>query len=132
MLMDEDGKKQIAKWLGRAPVVRGTLQRGVLFPDQSVVNDGAGPSFPTSALEQAWRVVSDTFQVLNAQRFPPTRLSWVYERAVLHCVQRKDGTLLGIFLTRKTSEVDNDGLARLLGEFQNLALTSSNPPAESK
>ena len=128
--MDADSKEQIAKWLGRAPAVRGTLLRGVLFPDQSVVNDGADPDFPTSALEQAWRVASDTFQVLNAQRFPPTRLSWVYERAVLHCVQRKDGTLLGVFLTRKTAEADNDGLTRLLGEFQNLELARSTPPVE--
>ena len=125
--MTDENKEQLSNWLRAAPAVRGTLARSIRFPDQTFVSEGAGADFPTTALEQAWRVMSDTFQVLNAQRFPPDRLSWVYDRAVLHGAQRADGAMLGVFSVRKTSEVDGEGLSRLLNEFQSLAL--ANPLA---
>ena len=123
--MSDEGKEQISKWLRAAPAVRGMLMRGVRFPDQTFVSDVDARDFPLSALEQAWRVVDDTFQVLSAKDFPPTRLSWVYERSVLHCVQHPDGTIFGVFLARKSAEADTNGLNRLLEEFQNLQLAGS-------
>lgn len=130
--MNEASKEQIANWLHAAPTVRGTLVRGVRFPDQTFVSDMDARDFPASALEQAWRVVDDTFQVLSAQHFPPTRLSWVYERSVLHCVQRADGAILGVFLARKHTDVDNEGLNRLLGEFQELKIVAGDPEPKSE
>ncbi|MFO1513928.1 MAG: hypothetical protein U1F83_13595 [Verrucomicrobiota bacterium] len=123
--MSEQGKEQISQWLRAAPAVRGMLVRGVRFPDQTFISDVDARDFPAGALEQAWRVVDDTFQVLSAQHFPPTRLSWVYERLVLHCVQRPDGSILGVFLARKTTDVDVEGLNRLLSEFQDLKVSDS-------
>jgi hypothetical protein len=123
--MNEQGKEQISNWLRAAPPVRGMLVRGVRFPDQTFVSDVDARDFPASALEQAWRVVGDTFQVLSAQHFPPTRLSWVYERAFLHCVQRADGAILGVFLARENADVDRDGLDRMLTEFQRLAIADA-------
>lgn len=120
--MSEESKELISQWLRAAPTLTGTLVRGVRFPDQTFVSDMDSRDFPAGALEQAWRVVGDTFQVLSAQHFPPTRLSWVYERSVLHCVQRTDGAILGVFLARKGGEVDAGGLNRLLSEFQGLRL----------
>ena len=130
--MTEENKKQLSKWLAAALPVRGILVRSVRFPDQTSVNDGGEKTVAAGALEQAWRVVSDTFEVLRAQRFPPNRLSWVYDRAVLHCVQRADGAMLGVFAARKSSEVDSEGLNRLLNEFQGLALANSMPETNSK
>ena len=127
--MTEENKEQLRKWLRASVAARGTLLCSVRFPDQTFVREGAEKEFPTDALEQAWRVVSDTFEVLRAQRFPPTRLSWVYDRAVLHCVPRPDGTILGVFCVRKTSGVDSEGLNRFLNEFQGLAL--ANPAAQT-
>jgi len=114
------------------PTVRGTQLRAVRFPDQTFVSHGAEKDFPASGLEQAWRVVNDTFQVLTAQRFPPSRLSWVCGRATLHCVQRADGAMLGVFSTRKANELDNEGLNRLLNEFLGLALANPTTDSESK
>lgn len=129
--MDEASKQRIAKWLNAAPVVRGMLVRGVRFPDQTFVTDTDARDFPVGALEQAWRTVDDTFQVLTAQQFPPTKLSWIFERSVLHCVQRADGAILGVILARKNVEADVLGLNRLLAEFLGLALedapTGSGP-----
>ena len=98
---------------------------------QTFISDVDARDFSASALEQAWRVVDDTFQVLTAQHFPPTKLSWIFERAALHCVQRPDGAILGIFLARKNVEVDTVALTRLLAEFQGLALGDSAPAVGS-
>ncbi len=127
--MNEDGKEQVSKWLRAAPTVRGTLVRGVRFPDQTFVSDVDSRDFPAASLEQAWRVVGDTFQVLNAQHFPPTRLAWVYERSVLHCVQRPDGAILGVFVAKKNPDPDLTGLNTLLTEFQGLEVTDADAKA---
>lgn len=123
--MNEAGKVQVTRWLRAAPAVRGTLLRGVRFPDQTLVSDAAEQHLPAGALEQAWRVVADTCQVLSAQHFPPNRLSWVYDRSVLHCLQRPDGLMLGVLMARKIADADLDGLNRLFAEFQGLAVTET-------
>jgi hypothetical protein len=128
--MSEKRKASIAEWLRAAPTVRGMLVRGIRFPDQSFVSDVDPGDFPAAGLEQAWRLVGDTFQVLSAQQFPPSRLSWVYERMVLHCAQRPDGVILGIFLSRKNVETDSVGLNRLLADFQSLDLVETDETAE--
>lgn len=109
---------QTTQWLRSAPGVRGTLVRGIRFSDETFVTDVPNQNFAASALEAAWRVVADAFQVLHAQHLPPTRLTWVYERTILHCVQRTDGAILGVIVTRKPAEVDLTGLNQLLTEFQ--------------
>jgi hypothetical protein len=128
--MSEKRKERIVEWLRAAPVVRGMLMRGIRFPDQTFVSDEDPKDFPAAGLEQAWRLVGDTFQVLSAQQFPPSRLSWVYERVVLHCAQRPDGAILGIFLSRRNVEADSAGLNRLLAEFQGLELAEAADGAE--
>jgi hypothetical protein len=118
--MSEENKEQISQWLRTYPAVRGVLVRGIRFADETFVTDVDARDFPATALEQAWRLVADTFQVLSAQRLPPTRLSWVHERTVLHCVQRPDGAILGVFLSRKTADADPQAVDKLLAEFQGL------------
>ena len=118
--MSEESKTRITDWLHATPTVRGALVRGIRFADETFVCDVDSRDFPATALEQAWRLVADTFQVLSAQRLPPTRLTWVHEKTVLHCVRRADGAILGVFLSRKTNEGDPVALDRLLLEFQGL------------
>ena len=119
--MSAESKEQITQWFQAAPTVRGALVRGVRFADETFVCDVDARDFPATALEQAWRLVADTFEVLSAQRLPPTRLTWVHERTVLHCAQRTDGAILGVFLSRRVTDTDPMALERLLSEFQTLA-----------
>ncbi len=107
--------------LNSMPNVRGTLARGIRFADETFVADVAAGEFPTSAMETAWRVMADAFQVLGAQHLPPTRLTWVHERTVLHFVQRADGAILGVIVTKKIADVDTTGLEQLLTGFQSKA-----------
>lgn len=120
--MSDESKEQITGWLRSTPPVRGVLVRGIRFADETFFCDLDSRDFPLSALEQAWRAVADTFEVLSAQRLPSTRLTWVYERAVLHCVRRADGAILGAFVGKKVTGADPDGLERLLAEFESLAV----------
>lgn len=119
--MSEAAQTRITKWLRMTTGTRGTIVRGVRFADETFISDVDTKEFPALQLEQAWRVVSDAFQVLSAQRFPPTRLTWVYDRAVLHCVRREDGAVLGVFLGRRNVDPDIVGLNRMLVEFLNMA-----------
>jgi hypothetical protein len=118
--MSAENNNQITQWLRAYPAVRGVIVRGIRFADESFVSDGDVKDFPAPALEQAWRLVADTFQVLKAQRLPPTRLTWVHERTVLHCVKRADGAILGVFIARKSTDTDPMAVEKLLKEFQAL------------
>jgi hypothetical protein len=118
--MSEAIRAHTTQWLNTAPSVRGTLVRGIRFADETFVSSVNHRDFPSSALETAWRLVADTFAVLRAQHLPPSRLTWIYERTVLHCVQRADGAILGVIVTKKNTETDLTGLNRLLVEFQTM------------
>ncbi len=118
--MSAEAKDTIATWLRASPALRGALVRGVRFPDETFLTDVEARDFSTAALEQAWRLVADTFQVLSAQRLPPTRLTWTHEKTVMHCVQHPQGAILGIVLSRKVADVDPMALEKMLTEFQTL------------
>jgi hypothetical protein len=118
--MSVDLHDKTARWLRSNIVVTGSIVRGVRFADETFITDVDTKDFPALALEQAWRVVADTYQVLSAQRIPPTRLNLVYDKAVLHCVRRSDGAIMGIFAHRKAADVDMNGVNRLFNEFMNM------------
>lgn len=119
--MNDELKQQINNWLRNAPSVHGTLVRGIRFPDETFVADVDSRDFSLTAMEQAWRSVADTFQVLAAQQMPAVRLTWMFERAALHCARREDGAILGVFVSRKQRDTDMAGLDGLMQEFQGLA-----------
>lgn len=118
--MSEVITERITNWLRTTKAASGTIVRGVRFADETFISDVDTKDYPALSLEQAWRMVSDAFQVLAAQKLPPTRLIWVYEKAVLHCVRRGDGDIFGVFVTKKTADVDMNGLNRMLNEFLNM------------
>ena len=71
-------------------------------------------------MENAWRCVADTFEVLKHHRSPALHLRWVFEQALLYCVFRPDGVCLMVFTTRKPQELDATGLQTMFEEFQTL------------
>ncbi len=112
---------QTTRWLRTMPTVRGALARGIRLADETFVSDGNDETFSASALQAAWRLVADAFQVLRAQHLPPNRLTWVHERTVLHFVRRADGAILGVIVKKKIADVDTTGLEQLLIGFQSKA-----------
>jgi hypothetical protein len=119
--MSAAASQQMTEWLRRAPQVPGTLVRAVRLADAQLVQPIPQESnYPVKSLELAWRVAADTFEVLTAQRFPPTRLSWVHDQSVFHCVRRLDGAIFGIILARQQAHADPMLLEKLFGEFLRL------------
>jgi hypothetical protein len=110
----------IKTWLAQLPTVRGVLASGVRFPDGTALSQSYSCDCPLAALEHAWRCVADTFEVLAAYQHPAARLRWRYELAHLHCARRKDGTLLGLFVTSRPADLDAPAVERLIAEFEAL------------
>ena len=123
--MSAELQERVGEWLRRTPSVRGTLVRGVRFADGTFLCDFDSRDFPTVTLEEAWRMVTDTFQVLAAHERSAARLVWTYERASLHSVCRPGDTVFGVFVSRTPGEVDLDALNRLMEDFQLLDLAQT-------
>jgi hypothetical protein len=121
--MSDTSKEQILRWLRATAVARGVLVRGIRFADETFCSDVDAREFPATALEQCWRIIADAFQVLRAQRLPPTRLTWVHEKTTLHFAQRADGVILGVFISRKNPEADVPAVERMLAEFLQLPVS---------
>jgi hypothetical protein len=118
--MSEQIKQQISVWLNQAPRIQGALMRGVRFGDETFFSDTDSRDFSVGAMEQAWRSIADTFQVLAAQQLAPTRLTWTHERAIVHCARRADGAILGVVTMKQQADADAELVKRLLEEFQSL------------
>jgi len=113
-------KAQLTEWLRHAPTLRGVLLRGLRFTDQTIVCDVDSRDLTAASLEQAYRVLAETFQWLLPRQLPSVQLIWQYDRTVLHCVRRADKTILGAMALAKQGDTDLAGLSRQLAEFQTL------------
>jgi hypothetical protein len=110
-------KENFQRWLEEKTPVPGVLACGVRFTDKSSVTQSWSAEYPTEALENTWRCVADTFQVLKLNRLPGDRVLWVYEQALLYSDRRADGICLGVFIQRVADAVDQAGLETLFSEF---------------
>jgi hypothetical protein len=117
-------KEDYQRWLEQKAPVLGVLACGVRFTDKSSVTQSWSEEYPTEALENTWRCVADTFQVLKLNRLPGDRVLWVYEQALLYSDRRADGTCLGVFIKREADAVDQAGLEAIFHEFAALETTT--------
>ncbi|MBI5387383.1 MAG: hypothetical protein HZA90_22200 [Verrucomicrobia bacterium] len=106
------------QWLAERAQTPGVQACGLRYPDHTTVTHSTAPNFPPDALENAWRCVADTFQVLKHHRLPAVHLRWVFEHALLYCLTRPDGVCLTVFTSRKAQEVDAAALQAMFTEFQ--------------
>jgi hypothetical protein len=113
-------KERLAQWLQDRARLRGVLAAGIRFADKTASCQSFASGYPVSGLENAWRCVADTYQVLNLHRVPGTQLKWSYEGAALHCTRRKDGVILAFFTAAQDSQADLAGVQRLMDEFVSL------------
>ena len=116
-------KEMIKPWLEQNAHLKGLLGCGVRCPDDTLFIKGVG-IFPKENLENALRCVADTYQVVKLNQFPETYLRWIYQKALLYCVKRDDGTFLAAFTSRDPHAVDLEGLGRMLAEFQHLGASA--------
>lgn len=112
-------RARLNQWLAARASVAGVQACGLRHADHSTFTQSHVPDFPPDGLENTWRCVADTFQVLKHHRFPAVNLRWVFEHALLYCLTRPDGTCLMVLITRKAQELDGAGLQAMFDEFQN-------------
>jgi hypothetical protein len=108
------------KWLNGKPKLAGVYGWGIRLPDKPVFSESYSELYPLSALENAWRCVADTLQVIRLHRFPDRRLRWVFEHGWLFCSVRPDGAFLGIFTANQADQLDWAAVESMLDEFLQL------------
>jgi hypothetical protein len=111
----------LQQWFSQHASVAGVQVLGLRQSDQTTATRIEDPSFSIEGVENAWRSVADTFEVLQHRGCAATQLRWVFEHSLLYCLRRPDGACLMAFATPKAREMDPAGLQALFLEFQNLA-----------
>ena len=110
----------LQQWLAERTQITGVLACGIRFPDKTSLTQSWSNEFPVESLENAWRCVSDTFQVLKINFFPNEQIRWVYENAFLYCGRRYDGIFLAIFTCKDPDVFDQENIEQLIVEFRAL------------
>jgi hypothetical protein len=107
-------------WLNRSAQMAGLQAIGLRQADQSTLTVIQDPTFASEGVENTWRCVADTYQVLKHHRCPGIHLRWSFGQSLLFCVARADGLGLMILTTSKLEELDATGLEAIFQEFQEL------------
>jgi hypothetical protein len=114
-------KENFTSWLTETLKVSGVLACCVRAPDRRTFTRSGSPQFTPVALDQACRCLADTFQIINANRFPSGLVRWVYENHYVYGSIRHDGFCLALLTHRDTPEVQANDLERIVSEFHTLA-----------
>ena len=115
-------KEEIHNWLTDKVRLAGVLACGIRAPDRKTFIRSQTPQFNQAALEHACRCLSDTFSVLNSNRFPSQMIRWVYQNHLVYGVVRDDGHCLAILAPRAEPVLRSDTLEAVVGEFQRLSM----------
>jgi len=110
-------KEHIHNWLTEKMRVTGILACGIRSPDRKTFTRSVSPQFAPVALENACRCLSDTFQVLNSNRFPVELVRWVYENYFVYGFVRQDGHCLAVLTRRNEMSLQKTDLEALVAEF---------------
>jgi len=118
--MSPVSKENFTSWFQQMATPRGVLLKSLRFNDATSLTDSSTRELMPELMDQVWRLIKETFESLDAQRFPPERLGWSHEKVATVCVRRTDGTMLAIMLPRRDSDYDQGAVEKLLLEFQGL------------
>jgi len=113
-------REHIHNWLTEKTKVAGILACGIRSPDRKTFTRTLSPQFSPVALENACRCVTDTFQVLQANRFPADLVRWVFENYFIYGFSRPDGFCLALLTRRDATDVQPAELETIVAEFQSL------------
>lgn len=113
-------RENIHNWLTEKTKIAGILACGIRSPDRKTYTRTLSPQFTPIALENACRCVTDTFQVLQANRFPANLVRWVFENYFIYGFVRPDGICLALLTRRSTAEIPTTDLEAIVAEFQSL------------
>lgn len=110
----------VNNWLTEKMKLPGLLACGIRCPDRRTFTRSQLPQFTSAALENACRCLSDTFHVLQSNRFATQHVRWVFEKNFYYGYMRQDGVCLGIITGREAPNLQPADLEQLIQEFQGL------------
>jgi hypothetical protein len=113
-------KEHIHEWLTEKMNTAGMLACGIRAADRNTFTRSHSPQFTPAGLEQACRVLADTFQILNVNRFPSSLVRWVYEGYFLYGSMRADGVCFAVLSRRESDGIQPADLEQIVAEFQAL------------
>jgi hypothetical protein len=115
-------KEEIHNWLTEKMRISGMLACGIRSPDRKTFIRSQSPQFTPVALEHACRCLSDTFQVINSNRFPAQLVRWVYENYFVYGFLREDGLCLAVITRRAEPSLQPADLETVVAEFHSLPI----------
>jgi hypothetical protein len=115
-------KEQIQSWMTEKMRVVGLLGCGIRCPDRRTFIRSASAQFTPVALEHACRCLTDTFQVINSNRFPVQLVRWIYENYFVYGFIREDGNCLALLTRRHEGSLQPADLETIVAEFHSLPI----------
>ena len=115
-------KEHIHNWLTEKMRVANVLACGIRSPDRKTFTRSQSPQFTPVALEHACRCLSDTFHVINSNRFPVQLVRWVYENYFVYGFIREDGHCLAVLSRRNEAVIQPADLESIVAEFHALPI----------
>jgi hypothetical protein len=111
----------VHNWLTEKMKVPGVLACGIRSPDRKTFTRSLSPQFQPIALENACRCLSDTFQIIQSNRFPAELVRWVYEKYFFYGFIRLDGHCFGLVTRRGAGPgIKHEDLEQIVTEFHAL------------
>lgn len=110
-------KEQFNLWLTRNARLPGVAGACLFYPDRTRFGQSWNPQLPAETLENAWRCVADTFQVLQLNRFPTETIRWVFANAFLYCARRSDGIGMAVLVLKEHAAAEPEVFASLIAAF---------------
>jgi HEAT repeat protein len=117
-----ESKAAAAEWLQATPLPRGVLMRGIRFPDQTILCDVDARELTAATIEEAYLLVSDTYQWLKTNRLAVGKIVWSGQRAELHTIRRPDQTVLGALALATADDLDLPVLDQQFQAFEKLGI----------
>jgi hypothetical protein len=109
----------INRWFGRAGRIPGAFAYGLRYASAATYSHTWESRLSESVLNDLWNRLAP-MAAIEASTVEPELLRWAFNGASVVGAARPDGTMFFVLTSKKTEELDQEGLQRLLSEFRAL------------
>jgi hypothetical protein len=118
----------INRWFGRAARVQGAVAYGLRYSHGSAFSRTWEARLTESVLIELWNRLAGIAEAATPDETPES-LRWSFNGGTVIAAARPDGVIFFVLTSRKTDDLDQAGLNRLLSEFRALRSLTSQPAA---
>jgi hypothetical protein len=118
----------INRWFGRAARVQGAMGYGLRYADGSAYSRTWEGRLTETVLTELWNRLALISEAATPGETPET-LRWNFNGGTIIGAARGEGVIFFVLTSRKTEDLDQTGLNRLLSEFRALRSMPSTAAA---